>query len=211
MNQKTGPCAILFANGTTTASELTGLRPSAFDRIIAADGGSRVAMEMGYLPDTVVGDLDSVTDDIREQLRDTRWLHRPSQESCDLEKALVVCRDDGIRELTVVGFTGRRLDHTLGNLSVLARYRDVFDFRLITPHGTVFLVDERLELAAASGQTISLVPLLPVTRVTTTGLKYPLTGEPLAVGLREGTSNEAVDGPVTITIDCGLLAIFLLD
>ncbi len=211
MNQKTGPRAILFANGTTTEKDLAGLSPSDFDRIIAADGGSLVAIQRGYVPDTVVGDLDSVTHAIREQLADARWLHRPSQESCDLEKALVVCGDEGVRDLTIVGFTGRRLDHTLANLSVLARYRDVFDFRLITPHGMVFLVDERLELDARPGQTISLVPLLPVMRVTTTGLKYPLTAEPLALGLREGTSNEAVDGPVTITIDCGLLAVFLLD
>ncbi len=201
---------ILFANGAVTERELTGLDPAAFDRIVAADGGSRSALEFGFEPDTVVGDLDSITAEVRIRLQHARWEHRPSQEQCDLEKALVVCHEEGITDLLVIGVAGRRLDHTLGNLSVLARYHDRFRMQILTPDAELFLVRDRLSVPDSLGRTVSLVPLGDVANVTTDGLLYPLNAEPLVMGVREGISNVVTGDEFSVRIGSGLLAVFLL-
>ena len=209
MEQPKPDRAILFANGTVTGPELRGLTPETFSRIIAADGGSTAALQHGFIPDTVVGDFDSITADVKIRLKNADWAHRPSQELCDLEKALILCLEAGLTDLTVVGFAGKRLDHTWANLSILARYDRRFRFTLLTPHARLYLVRDRIQLDTRPGQTVSLVPLLPVDTVTTNGLRYPLNGEPLAMAFREGTSNEATETEVSITISGGLLAVFV--
>ncbi len=210
MNTHAKTRGILFANGSVTNRELSGLDIDGFDRIIAADGGSRSALEFGFEPDTVVGDLDSITAEVRIRLQHTRWEHRPSQEQCDLEKSLTLCREENISDLVVVGIAGKRLDHTLGNLSVLARYDRAFHMRILTPDAELFLVRDRLTVPETKGRTVSLVPLGDVTDVTTEGLRYPLKGEPLVMGVREGISNVVTGDEFSVHIGSGLLAVFLL-
>ncbi len=204
---KTG---LLFANGEVTGAEIKHLGETHFDVVLAADGGAAVALQHGFKPACVVGDLDSLTPAVRQKLPGTIFVHRPSQESNDLEKSLQHALQLDVTDLTVLGAAGKRLDHTLNNLSVLSRYDQEINLRLLTPHAEVFIVRDRWEYNGPAGQTISLIPLARAGGVRTRGLAFPLDNDPLIFGQREGLSNYSTAESVSVRIRSGLLFVFVL-
>ena len=70
----------------------------------------------------IIGDLDSITSATRSYFQTARFIHITRQDSTDLEKALSFARSNGVARVTILGATGKRIDFTLGNLSVLWRY-----------------------------------------------------------------------------------------
>lgn len=202
--------ALIFANGEIGPAEIELVRDRAFDTIIAADGGAAAALRWDYRPEVVVGDLDSITPEIRARLGNAALLHRPDQEINDLEKALQYCRDAQVEAVTLLGAGGKRLDHTLNNLSVLSRYDQLFDLTIYDAHSQIFIVRDRWQYRGALRQLISLIPIGAAQGVTTEGLAFPLRRETLRFGRREGLSNYIVSNPVQVTLEKGLLLIFVI-
>lgn len=203
--------ALFFAHGDVSENEFRKIKNIQFDIIIAADGGARNALQGGYRPDYVVGDLDSITTDIKSKLPETQFIHRPSQELNDLEKALMFCREQEVTDITLLGISGKRLDHTLNNLSVLCRYDQFFEMTIYDAHSRIYIVREKWQYSGKPKQLISLIPMETAQGVKTDGLAFPLNNEPLIFGEREGLSNYIVSNPVKVCIQRGLLFIFVLD
>jgi thiamine pyrophosphokinase len=115
--------------------------------------------------------------------------------------------------LTLVGGGGGRLDHHLANLLVIAssRYDSVpIDAWLAPAH--VVVVRDRAELHARAGALCSLIPVHgPVTGVTTSGLRYALSGATLHPGSTHGVSNEFVDPVAEVLVQAGVLLAILPD
>ncbi|MEX0593159.1 MAG: thiamine diphosphokinase [Balneolaceae bacterium] len=180
------------------------------DLFIAADGGAWIALDHGVTPDVVIGDLDSFRADRRP---DGPWtiLHDPDQETNDLEKALAHAHSVGGQTIVLLGGTGKRLDHTLKNLSVCLQFRNRFEhLRILESGGELFFLPETWQGRVGTGRSLSLVPFGgPVTGIRTDGLRYPLHNETLQVGVRDGSSNEALQETVTIEHDTGDLFLYL--
>ena len=202
--------ALFFANGTVTEDEFLKIREEEFDLIVAADGGVLNALDGGYRPNYVVGDLDSITPEIKAQLPETAFFQRPSQELNDLEKALIFCGEQGVTRITLLGIGGKRLDHTLNNLSVLCRYDQNFEMTIYDAHSRIYIVRNEWHFSGKPNQLISLIPIETVEDIKTEGLAFPLNDESLIFGEREGLSNYIVSNPVRITIKNGLLFIFVI-
>ena len=203
--------ALLIANGEVTASEIKKIRDEQFDLIVAADGGALAAQKYGYDPDYVIGDFDSLTPQAKLKLPKTQFILRPSQELNDLEKTLKFCERKKVAQITILGACGKRLDHTLNNLSVLARYDQTFKLNIYDAYSQIFLVRDQFTCYGEPGQLISLIPSGTVEGVTTEGLAFPLKNEPLIFGPREGLSNYIVSNPVNVTLKSGLLFVFVIE
>jgi thiamine pyrophosphokinase len=203
--------ALLFVNGEVTANEISKIKSTQFILVIAADGGASHALRFGYQPQHVVGDLDSITPEIKKQLSKTQFLQDPSQHLNDLEKALKFCEIEEVKHLTVLGISGKRLDHTLNNLSVISRFDQKFKLRILDAHSEIFLVRQSWQYSGKEKQLISLIPLGTVEGITTEGLAFALKDESLDFGKREGLSNYIVSSPVSVKITRGLLFIFVID
>lgn len=207
--------AILFADGELSNWVKQQVSGQSFDVVVAADGGARPALQCGFPPHYVVGDLDSLTADLRARLTVgegtvAQIIRRPSQYRNDLEKALQFCRELEITDITLVGISGGRLDHTLTNLSVLGRYDQMFRLTIYDTRGWIYLVREQWRYEGPAGQVISLIPMGRAQGIVTHGLRYPLRGETLELGKREGLSNRISASPVEIRVEKGLLCIYLL-
>ena len=116
---------VVVANGLfpTGQQALELLRQAEF--VVACDGAV-IGLENGRLPDAVVGDLDSLPEPVRNRYSDR--IHRvKDQETNDLTKAVNYVKTLGFREVLILGATGRREDHTLGNISLLAQYVTEFE------------------------------------------------------------------------------------
>ena len=200
---------LLFANGEVTSREADRLRAQVFDAVIAADGGTTHAQRFGFTPDVVIGDLDSITQAQLDALSNTTFVQKPSQEINDLHKALRYCQTHGATHITVMGVTGKRLDHTLNNFSVLCRFDRDITLTIYDRYSQIFIVRHRWEYTGHIGQGISLIPLGEAGGVHTSGLRWPLRDEPLAIGAREGCSNTLTTTPVVVTLRSGILLAFV--
>jgi len=208
--RKTKP-TLIIANGEIGTREERFIKSAEFARIIVADGAWVQARGMGLHPDVVIGDFDSVPPETRIRMGNrVQWVHRPSQERCDLEKALQYCLEKAYLDVIIVGFSGGRIDHTFGNISLLLRYDQSMELSLLTPHSDLFFVRDQRRFRLPIGTTISLIPLANVHGVRTKGLKYALNHEDLILGIREGTSNEVISSSVQISIDSGILMVAVL-
>jgi thiamine pyrophosphokinase len=181
---------------------------------VAADGGVRLAQELGLGVDLWVGDGDSTAVSVLAELeqRGIPMLRAASdKDESDTELALVEAIDRGATQVTVLGgLGGRRLDHALANIALLAHpVLGDRPARLLDDRNRIRLVMASVDGATSvtlplPGRVGDLVTLLPwggdVSRVTTSGLRYPLTGERLRAGPARGLSNvrDAPDASVTV-------------
>ena len=164
-------------------------------RLVAADGGADRALAAGHMPEAAIGDMDSLSAEGRAALGAAR-LHRiAEQETTDFDKVL---RSVAAPFLLAVGFTGARLDHTLGAFDALARHpgrRAV----LMGREDAVFLMPPRLELRLAPGTRLSLYPLGPV-EGDSEGLHWPIGGLGFAPGGMTGLSNRTSAAAVRLQV-----------
>ena len=143
-------------------------------RIVCCDGSAASLAGFGLEPTVVIGDLDSLPAEFKTRFAD-RLIHIREQETNDLTKAFTYCREQGWDNIAILGATGKREDHTLGNLSLLADYSELVpNLKFITNYGMFFIAQESGDFPAIPGQQISIIALQTGTPVTSSGLKYPM-------------------------------------
>lgn len=200
--------AVILANGDfPTHPTPRSILENATTRV-CCDGAAEALIEYGIKPDMIIGDLDSLPTDIKTQYSD-RIIHDPDQETNDLTKAVNACCDRGHTDLTILGATGKREDHTIGNLALLAQYHQKANVNMVTNHGTFHVVDQKATLTTVPGQQVSLFSLTNETVVSATHLKYPVHNLALHT-LWQGTLNEATANTITLTAPNAILLVYLL-
>jgi thiamine pyrophosphokinase len=208
--------AVLVANGTLPEAAEPHLRTAvaSSDLLIGVDGGARHLRRLGLLPDVITGDFDSLSLSEREAFaaEGVQIIPTLDQDYTDLDKAITVAVDDlGARVLRIFAATIGRLDHIYSALSTLIKHGRRADIRLVDDIGETWLIDRELDLVGEDlpGRVLSLLAFGPVTGITTTGVNWPLAGESLAPGVRDGTLNRITAERVTIRMDAGDLLVMV--
>ena len=140
-------------------------------RVIACDSAAVAFRKaLGRWPEVVVGDLDSIG--VRPG---AEVVHDSSQEDNDLEKSFRLCRERGWSVFAVLGATGKREDHAIGNI-----YRALdAQVRVATETGEFLPVGGKaggLSFKTWKGAGVSVFAPDPQTRMTSRGLKWKLEG-----------------------------------
>ena len=206
---------VLLANGPLTVSPLIWQVISSAGRLVGVDGGSRHLHSLGVRPHLAVGDMDSIQGELLEEYRREgveMHLHPPKKDATDLELALELALARGASRISILGATGGRLDHTLGNLFLLSRcLPSGIPACIMDQDQCVHLTDQTLTLTGAIGDTLSLLPATPeASGVSLTGLEYPLSEATLTFGTSLGMSNVFVQTQATVTLRSGRLFVFHL-
>ncbi len=176
--------------------------------IICADGGANKARAFGIMPQYIIGDLDSITQKTRHYFSSVPIIHDADQNSTDLEKVLEHLLTNNFTSAAIIGATGERPDHTMSNFSILLKYHKKLSLQFFDERCTVEIVQKKIRFGAVVGQQISLIPMGTCVGITTEGLKFPLKNESLELGVREGSSNEAIKSAITISMKSGSLLLF---
>jgi len=172
--------------------------------LVAADGGADLALDLGFTPDLVIGDFDSLSAKTRAALPAGRLIHIGEQDSTDFEKALSRIDAPGVLAL---GMTGRRTDHELAAWHVLMRCR-VPRCIVVAAEDIVFLCPPVLRLDLPVGTRLSLFPMGAVSGVSN-GLQWPIDGIAFAPGQTIGTSNRVVEADQRIEVDQPAMLVIL--
>lgn len=187
---------------------LAGLADAEF--IVAADSGLDHAERLGLTPDVVVGDFDSVSDDALGRFSGPVERHPVDKDATDLELALRLAVERAPERIVVLGGHGGRLDHFIANALVLTTTPPGIEVEWRAGSATIHVVHSTVVLSGTPGAKVSLVPVGgDVKGVTTTGLRWPLTGENLTSGSTLGVSNEFAATRVTVDIREGTLLVIV--
>lgn len=201
---------IIFANGELPNKEKARALLHKEDFIIAADGGTRHALALGRMPNVLIGDLDSVTDEERRKMKDggVDVVQFPADKNeTDLELAIQHALTLNPQEVIILAALGGRLDQTLGNIALIIH---VSSFIISLDDGLeeIFFCRDTCKITGTPSDLVSLIPWQgEVTGIVTTGLKWPLQNETLYPNKTRGISNEMMSESATIQIRSGLLLI----
>ena len=165
---------VILANGAFPQKEnaLSYLRKA--DRLVCCDGATNKAIAHGLTPDFIVGDLDSLSPELKERFSD-RIVHIAEQESNDLSKSFAFCLSKGWKNIVILGASGEREDHLIGNVSLLADFAlNADSVQMVTDCGRFCVATKPGVFCSHKGQQISIFSLDPRQKITSRGLKYPL-------------------------------------
>ncbi len=175
--------------------------------IVCCDGSTRKVVAAGYIPDAIVGDLDSLPVEMRERFAD-RIYEEKEQETNDLTKAVRWCRRSGYTEIVIIGATGMREDHTIGNISLLIEYLGDVKVKMVTDYGIFVPYSKSCRVDCVAGQQVSIFSMGEGTAITLDGLKYPLKNRVLK-NWWEATLNEAVAESFRVNFSGGPIIVYL--
>jgi thiamine pyrophosphokinase len=176
-------------------------------RVVACDGAWKVSIALGRVPDTVVGDCDSIDgDDVAELDRlGVSVVKDVEQDTNDLCKAFRhVVHTGGTGCIHILGATGRREDHSIGNIFHLVDFSAVNPaVSIVTDAGIfepVLPPGNKWNCVSGGDAPISIFPTHPDTVMSSTGLKWPLKGVKFD-SLWRGTLNCIVSDRFSICTD----------
>lgn len=163
-------------------------------RVICCDGAVKEFLSTGLPIWRIVGDGDSIPGDIREKYAAIcRW--SPDQETNDQTKSVAYAASKGLRRIAIIGATGRREDHTLGNISLLMEYmHQGLDVRIYTDYGVFIPLSDMHSFRCPPGTQVSIFNFGAVDLMSE-GLKYPIRD---FHSLWEGTLNEVEESTFRI-------------
>ena len=101
------------------------------------------------------------------------------QNKTDLQKSLDWCIDNGIKGLSLIGFSGGDDDHWMAALWTLINYYEKLNLLFYSNTATIFCVNGEQTIETISGQTISIIPSKDETRITLKNLKYSFKDQKL--------------------------------
>ena len=141
--------------------------------VVCCDGAADRYIATGGVPDAIVGDGDSISAVNREKY--AHLLHIISeQETNDQTKAVRFLMERGKRRIAIVGATGRREDHTIGNISLLIEYaRTGCNVCSFTDHGVFIPCNGTTTHKCRKGQQVSIFSIT-AKELSAEGLLYPI-------------------------------------
>jgi len=202
--------ACIFCNGQLSNPEKVKQIAKDCDLLIAADGGAKYLVDIRLTPQAIIGDMDSVDSDKWKNNSDIKHIRYPeAKDKSDAELAVEYALEHGCEQIILVAATGGRLDHTLGNVALIASHPG--QVVLFDGTSTLIAVDksEKCILQGQVGTRVSLIPYGPGNfKVRTKGLKYALRDESLN-SATHGLSNELSQTKTCICVSNGILLVYI--
>lgn len=198
---------IIIANGDLPKkNHIKILKEKKYDTIICADGGANSAAKLNVIPDFIIGDFDSITDETKKMFHNkSKFIQIKRQNDTDVEKCLKFAIKNKFSEAILLGATGDRLDHSICNLGIVLKFYDKIKIKIVHQKSLLIPISGEVNFKTTKGETISLYGFDETTFITSIGLKYKLKNESLPFGKKESTSNVAISNTVHLKIDNGII------
>ena len=196
--------AVILANGDYPSASIPLQVLKGAPYVVCCDGGANEYIAKGNLPDIIIGDGDSLSEENRIKHASLIY-HNPDQETNDQTKAMQYLLSKGKKRIAIVGATGKREDHTIGNISLLMEYmRMGAEVRSYTDYGVFIPCKDTCSFECKKGQQVSIFNFT-AKGLKEKGLAYPIYD---FTTWWQGTLNTCTDTSFTIEAE-GEYLIFL--
>ena len=167
-----------------------------YNSIICADGGANKIIDLGIEPNYILGDMDSI-DKKNLKKYSQNIIKLKNQDYNDLHKILLWAKEQNIKKIDIIGIDGKRLDHTIGNFSIILECISFIDITIFTDYGNIYTINKERTFKNCYKKNISLFNPIPQNKITTYGLEYELNDFSLKK-MYSGTLNTAINDEITV-------------
>ncbi|MEF9990901.1 MAG: thiamine diphosphokinase [Romboutsia sp.] len=184
-----------------------------YDYLICADGGANHTYKMGIVPDYIIGDLDSVHEDVIKYYKDNnvKFEKFPSKKNeTDSQLCIYLANKLNATNIDFFGALGGREDHMISNINLLYYVRTMgITPKIISEKSIMYIaINEEIGIVGKKGETISVIPLSGQAKgVTLINLEYPLNNYDMDYGVPLGISNVMLKDICSIKVSEGNLLI----
>lgn len=198
-------CLILANGQAPNKNTFKYLAKIGYDTLICADGGANTAYKRGLSPNYIIGDFDSAKEEVLDHFRpEAEIIHYTRQNDTDVEKCLKFAVKLKYEEAILLGATGDRLDHTFCNLQIVMKFREKINVHILHQKSFLTVLNEGENgVNTIPGETISIYGIDEKTKITASGLKYPLKNTALPFAVMESTSNQALSNFIKLNVKNG--------
>jgi len=198
--------AVILANGSFPKHEIPLNILKNSENIVCCDGAINKLESAGIEAYAIVGDLDSLSDDSKRKYQNIIH-HFSNQDTNDLTKAVDWCLANRFNDITIVGATGERDDHMIGNIFLLPLYTKKMKVKMLTDYGSFTPITRSRNFESYIGQQVSIFSPQAETVITTANLRYELTNQKLEM-LWQGTLNESMGDSFRIDFEGNSLVVY---
>ncbi|MEG1286545.1 MAG: thiamine diphosphokinase [Clostridium sp.] len=204
--------ALIVSGGRAPTKELLLEYKNNSDIIIGADSGCEVLLKYNVMPTYILGDFDSAskeTIDKLEKMGISKYKYKKEKDYTDTELAFQLALDKGATEITLLGVTGTRYDHTLGNIGLLLKALELdVKAKIVDDNNKIYLINKNTEFIGKFGDIISFQAYFQTVKgLYIQGAKYELSNYDLKIGESVTISNEFLDKPIKISFRDGILMV----
>lgn len=194
--------AVILCDGDYPSAEipLHILRKANF--ICCCDGAGNKYIRRGKMPNAIVGDGDSMSKKFKRKYKDIIHIET-EQDTNDQTKATRFCINKGFKNIAYLGATGKREDHTLGNIGHLTNYRKEFNIKavMLTDYGYFVSAQGNCRFSSFKGQQVSFFNI-DCSKFESKGTKWKTHAYKY---WWQGTLNESLDDEFEIKSDGSFL------
>lgn len=192
---------VIIAGSPETKHEFIKQTVQDSDFVICADGGYAFAKLAGIKPDMIVGDFDSLKENITSDCEVMSL--NPHKDDTDTFHSIDLAFERGFSEFLLLGALGGRTDHSFANICALEYISE------LGGRGVLLSEKERIEFLSAGeycfdgfcGKTFSLFPFgCDSVCVSYNGAEYPLDRYRVKSSVPLGISNVFVSDKSKIKI-----------
>jgi thiamine pyrophosphokinase len=205
--------AAVFLNGSPDSRGLIQHVCARADLVVAADGGARYALEAGVVPDLVVGDMDSLGEDLLRKIEErgaSLELHPVKKDKMDGHLAVLAARERRATAADLLCAVGGGLGALFAVPHILlAAERIGLQCTVVSDHLSMFVIEATSRtLQGSPRDSVSIFPLAgPATGVTLEGMEYPLQNANLEPGDTIGFHNELTSNEARMSVGRGALLV----
>ena len=216
---------VIIGDGKFPKSEYPRYLIRTADFIICCDGALKKFLKNAKaifgeerLPDLVIGDMDSLSLPLRQKYADI-IIKIDEQEHNDQTKAFTwaIGNIENISSICILGATGDREDHTIGNVTLLMEYARRFNLdekgisvEMISDHATIFAVTDTFEMDCGIGRRVSIFSPDNSLKIKSEGLEWPVD-DVVFDNWWKATLNRAVTDTVKLTFSHRSIALIMLN
>ena len=139
--------------------------------IIAVDGSANKLIDLGIIPDVIIGDFDSLQ---AKRIKNVKLIETPDQNKTDFRKTLDWCIEKNILSISIFGISGKSDDHFLANYYTLCDFSEKISWRAFTDFLVISPCTGNREFESFKGQKVSLFCMKGSSTITSKNLEYPL-------------------------------------
>ena len=196
---------VIVANGTFPIHNIPLEKIKKAACIIACDGATDTLLNHGFKPHLIIGDMDSISKEKKKEFKDI-IIENKNQSNNDLRKAIDYARKNNINNISILGGTGKREDHTIGNIFSLLDYKDL-NIKLYTNTGIFSCIHGSQNIESFKGQQVSIFAPDTSIKITSKYLKYNFNNNSVN-SLFYGTLNESIESNFSLKLSHGNILIF---
>ena len=216
---------VIICDGTFPKTEYPRYLIRNADFIICCDGAlkkflrnSQAIFGEERLPDLVTGDMDTLSESLQKRYSEI-IVKESEQEHNDQTKAVrwAINNLKGIEQIHILGGTGGRADHTIGNVSLIMEYTRMFPLEemgirieMVCDEGCIFAINDTIEFDCGEGRHVSIFSPDNTLKIKSKGLVYP-TDEVIFDNWWKGTLNKAAQDNVRLEFSHRSIALVILD